>query len=88
MEDKKSSFYEILAANSKPTAEKVEDVKVKPIHTFLSWTLIFLCNSAILWLAWNIAGVQLLNLKDASFLQCILLYSAAKILTRGFFSIQ
>lgn len=85
MEDKKSSFYEILAANSKPTTE---EVKIKPIHTFFSWTTIFLCNSAMLWLAWNFAGVQLLKFEHASFLQCALLYTGSKILTRGFFSIQ
>ena len=87
MEDKKSSFYEILAANSKPTTEN-EDVKVKPIHTFLSWTTILLCNSVMLWLAWNMAGVQLLNLRHATFFECVLLYSGVKTLTRGFFSIQ
>ncbi len=86
MEDKKSSFYEILAANSKPTSEN--EVKVKSIHKFLSWTIILFCNSAILWLSWNMAGMQLLNLKHASFFECMLLYSGAKILTRGFFSIQ
>ena len=88
MEDKKSSFYEFLMANSKIKVQAEESKKVKSVHIFISWLVIMLSNSFILWLGWNYAFMQLFPIKPVTYLQSILLYSLAKVLTRGFFSVQ
>ena len=83
MEENKSSFYEFLAANS-----KVKKNEVHAIYLMLGWIILFILNSTILWASWNYAVVPLMHASAASFWQSILLYSIAKILTRGFASPQ
>jgi hypothetical protein len=85
MEDK-SSFYEFLAANSKLTKEETK--KVHPFYLLLSWVTIFMTNSLIVWVGWNYAVAPILSTTPVTFVQSILLYSIAKIFSRGFFSVQ
>jgi hypothetical protein len=86
MEDKSTSFYEFLAANSKLTKE--DSKKIHPFYLAISWIIIFLGNSAVLWLGWNYALSPVLNLSSVTYLQSILMYSFAKVITRGFFTVQ
>jgi len=86
MEDKKPSFYEFLAANSNFTKE--EKKKVHPFYLAISWVIIFLINTSVVWLGWNYAVAPTLSLAHVSFLQALLIYSFAKSITRGFFTVQ
>jgi hypothetical protein len=85
MEDK-SSFYEFLAANSKLTNE--EKKKIHPVFLLVSWLIIFVINSSVLYLGWNYAVAPLMHFEHSTFLQTVLFYSAFKVLIRGFFSAQ
>lgn len=85
MEDR-PSFYEFLTANSK--ISKKEEKKIHPIYIAISWLIILFTNSALLWVAWNYSVVYLFGFNPASYMQSILLYIAAKILTRGLFSVE
>ena len=84
MEDK-SSFYEFLAANSKLTNE---EKKVHPLFLLIAWIIVFLINASVLYIGWNYAVSSLTHLEKITFLQSTLLYSACKVLFRGFFSVQ
>jgi len=86
MGDKSTSFYEFLAANSKITKE--ENKKIHPFYLAISWVIILLGNSLVLWLGWNFAISPILKFEPVSYLQSILLYAFAKVITRGFFSAQ
>lgn len=87
MEDKPKSFYEILSANTKKK-EKSETPDTKINHKVLAWIVIFLANSSILMLCWNYAVSEIFKFPSITFSHSILLYSFAKTLTRGMFTIQ
>jgi hypothetical protein len=87
MEEKKNSFYDFLLANSQLTSKQPEQ-QIKKRHIVISWLVIFFVNISILWLGWNYAVSPLFNLTPISFIQSLLLYSAIKVLSRGFFSEQ
>ncbi len=93
MEDK--SFYQFLVdsqvngqTGSKQQIEEKEKNSPSSNYVILSWIFIAFINSLILWLSWNYVGVPILKFDSASFIECSLLYFGAKILTRGFFSLE
>lgn len=90
MEDK-SSFYELLAANSQLTnnlKSTDEKKKIEPIYLAMSWIILFLINASIFHLGYNYAITSMFKLEHSTFLQSMLFYSAIKVLLRGFFSPQ
>jgi hypothetical protein len=88
MEDnKKSSFYDFLLANSELNRQETKPT-IKKQYIALSWLIVFLANAFILFLGWNYAMTPILKLPSISFVQSLLLYAVSKVLTRGFFSVQ
>lgn len=85
--EKKSSFYEFLAANSSLVSKEKEQ-KPKQHHIMLAWLLLFFINSALLWTCWNYAISFAFKVPNITFLQSLSIYVVAKILSRGFFSVQ
>lgn len=89
MEENKSSFYGFLAQNAKPVSEPSQTGKVPQKYIIFSWLFLFVVNSFLLWVAWNNAIVTVFpSVSHMSFVNSVLVYTAAKILTRGFFTIQ
>ena len=85
--EEKHSFYDYLVANSS-AIQKEPQRKIHPFFFVLSWLIIFIANSTVLWISWNYAVSSIFHLSNLSFIGAILLYSAAKTLTRGFISTQ
>ena len=93
MEDKRhNSFYEFLSANSdltnKPANKPTNETKIKPLYVLLSWLVIFVSNTLVLFLSWNFVITAEVGLPSLSFFQSAALYAASKTLFRGFFSTQ
>lgn len=86
MEDNRQGFYEFLAANSKLSTE--EKKKIHPFYTLVSWVLILLGNSFVVWFSWNYAVSPFFKFQSVTFVQSVLIYSLVKTLLRGFFSVQ
>lgn len=72
----------------KQQTEEKEKNSPSSKYVIFSWIFIAFINSGILWLSWNYACVPVLHFDNASFVQCLLLYSGAKVLTRGFFNLE
>jgi hypothetical protein len=88
MEEKKpNSFYEFLVSNAKSTG-KQEVKEIKSFYLVLSWILIQLINSCVVWIAWNHAVSPVFNFPLVSFTSSILMFLFVKTLFRGFFSPQ
>jgi len=84
-ESTKNSFYDFLLANSKPVSQ--ETPKVKKQYLIIAWLVLFLVNVLVVWFGWNYSVSLIFNLSTISFTQSVLLYSVAKVLTRGLFSL-
>jgi hypothetical protein len=84
-ESTKNSFYNFLLANSKPVAR--ETSKVKRQYLIIAWMVLFLINVLVVWFGWNYSVSPIFDLSTISFAQSVLLYSIAKALSRGFFSL-
>lgn len=90
MEDKPRSFYNFLTEKSNVEhQEKTPEKKpIKPIYKILAWIVIFISNSLLLQFCWNFGLKSLVDLPQITFIQSVMVYSLAKILTRGMFTIQ
>jgi hypothetical protein len=87
MEDnKKNSFYDFLLANSEVNRQETNPIEKK--YVVISWLVVFFANTTILFLGWNYAVSLIFKFPLINYYQSLLLYAVAKILTRGFFSVQ
>ena len=86
MEDKSKSFYDFLTSNA--NRQIPETKKVHFIYKALAWIVIFICNSLLLQVCWNFGIKQIIDFPSISFIQSIMVYIFAKILTRGLFTAQ
>jgi len=86
-EEKSGNLYELLTSGSK-LSKSQETKQIKPIYLFLSWVIIQLTNSAVVWFCWNYAIAGIFQLPLIPFTSSILIYLFVKVLARGFFSPQ
>ena len=89
MEDKSKSFYEFLKDNANTkTSQTSNETSVKPIYKALAWIVIFIANSLLLQFCWNFGIKNIFNIPTISFIQSVMVYTFARILTRGMFTVQ
>jgi hypothetical protein len=86
MEDNSKSFYEILSSNIKP---KEAEKKVGFVYKALAWITIYVVNSVLLMLCWNYGLAKTSAFfSTITLFQSVMVYTIAKILTRGMFTTQ
>ena len=86
MEENPKSFYSFLSDNIK--SKQQSDNKTNTFTIILSWCVIFIVNSALLYVCWNNVMHEIFKISTISFTQSIMVYTITKILTRGIFTIQ